>query len=287
MKVVVTGGAGRLGQQVIRELLGAGHEVLSLDRLVPASPQCASWVADLTRAGDAYQALRGTGGVIHLAAWQAPNLTADTETFNNNVTTTYNVCKAAADLGVERVVLASSVAAYGYIYAPQMPPPEYLPLDEDHPCVPQDPYGLSKIVGEQIADSVARLRPMSIVSLRLAGINFDFAYERFADRWRTPTLRLGGFWSYVDGRDAAMACRLALESGLPGHQVFNVAAPTSSMPEPTAELVQRYVPGVKRLKDGLQGNWAGMAATKAARALGWRAQHRWEDYLSPEGARLR
>jgi nucleoside-diphosphate-sugar epimerase len=283
MKVVVTGGAGRLGQQVIRELVAAGHEYLCLDRVPLPGPMGTAWVADLTRSGDIYQALRGAGGVIHLAAWQAPGLTPDTETFSNNVSATYNVLKAAADVGVDRVVLASSVAAYGYIYAPQMPPPEYLPLDEEHPCIPQDPYGLSKIVGEQIADSFVRLRPMSIVSLRLAGINFDLTYERFADRWQTPTLRLGGFWSYVDGRDAAVACRLALEAGLPGHQVFNVAAPTSSMREPTAELLQRYVPGVVRLKDGLQGNWSGMEATKAERVLGWRPQYRWEDYLTPEG----
>jgi nucleoside-diphosphate-sugar epimerase len=284
MKIVVTGGAGRLGRLVIRELEAAGHTCLSLDRVATAGPMGSSWVADLTRAGDIYQALRGADGVIHLAAWQAPGLTADTETFSNNVSATYNVCKAASELGVDRVVLASSVAAYGYIYAPQMPPPAYLPLDEEHPCIPQDPYGLSKLVGEQIADSFARLRPTSIVSLRLAGINFDLNYEQFAGRWQTPTLRLGGFWSYVDARDAAVICRLALEAGLPGHQVFNVAAPTSAMREATAELVQRYVPGVGRLPEGLEGNWTGMTAAKAERALGWRAEHRWEDYLTPEGA---
>ncbi len=205
MKVVVTGGAGRLGQLVIRELQTAGHAVLSLDRVPLSTPLCPAWVADLTRAGDLYQALRGADGVIHLAAWQAPNLTPDTETFANNVSATYNVLQAAHDLGIDRVVLASSVAAYGYIYAPRMPPPEYLPLDEAHPCIPQDPYGLSKLVGEQIADAFVRLRPMQIASLRLAGINFDLAYERFAERWRTPTLRLGGFWSYVDGRVPAGA----------------------------------------------------------------------------------
>jgi len=285
MKVIVTGGAGRLGQLVIRELQTAGHAVLSLDRVPLSTPLCPAWVADLTRAGDLYQALRGADGVIHLAAWQAPNLTPDTETFANNVAATYNVLKAASDLGVERVVLASSVAAYGYIYAPRMPPPEYLPLDEAHPCIPQDPYGLSKLVGEQIADAFVRLRPMQVASLRLAGINFDLAYERFAERWRTPTLRLGGFWSYVDGRDAAAACRLALEADFRGHEVFNVAAPTSTMPEPTADLVQRYVPGVKRLKEGLAGNWSGLEATKAERVLGWRARHRWEDYLRPDGTR--
>src|SRR4051794_28805501 len=101
MKVVVTGGAGRLGRLVIDELLAAGHEVLSLDREGPAvlsPPPHVRWVADLTRAGDVYQALQGAGGVIHLAAWQAPHMTSDTETFGNNVTATYNVVKAATEL---------------------------------------------------------------------------------------------------------------------------------------------------------------------------------------------
>jgi nucleoside-diphosphate-sugar epimerase len=286
MKVVVTGGSGRLGQLAVRELLAAGHEVLSLDRVPPAVALCPAWVADLTRVGDSYQALRGAGGLIHLAAWMAPNLTSDTETFANNVTSTYNVVKAACELGIDRVVLASSVAAYGYTYAPNMPPPEYLPLDESHPTIAQDPYGLSKLVGEQIADSFVRLRPtMQIASLRLAGVNFDLEYARFAERWETPTLRLGGFWSYVDGRDAAVMCRLALEADFGGHKVFNVAGPTSTMREPTSELLQRYVPGVKRLKDGLSGNWSGMDASKARRVLGWEPRHRWEDYLTTNGAR--
>jgi nucleoside-diphosphate-sugar epimerase len=286
MRVVVTGGAGKLGEHVVRELVGAGHVVLSLDRVASTVSPCPSWVVDLTRAGDVYQALQQAEGVVHLAGWPAPNLAPDTETFGNNVTIAYNVLKAATDLGVDHVVVASSISAYGFSYAHGTPSPDYLPLDEEHPCTPQDPYGLSKLVAEQIAASCAGLRPMSIASLRIAGINFDLNYERFSDRWRTPTNRLGSFWSYVDARDAAVACRLALEASFQGHEVFNIAASTSAMPRPTAELVRHYVPGVKRLKAGLTGNWAGMESSKAERALGWRAQYRWEHYITSEGARL-
>ena len=76
MRIVVTGGSGRLGQYTVRELLAHGHEVLSLDRVPPANARCPAWVADLTRIGDTYQALQGAGGIVHLAAWQAPGLTA-------------------------------------------------------------------------------------------------------------------------------------------------------------------------------------------------------------------
>jgi nucleoside-diphosphate-sugar epimerase len=114
-KIVVTGGSGRLGQFVIRELLAHGYAVLSLDRVPPREKLCSSWLADLRRAGDLFEAMREAYAVIHLGAYQAPNLAADSETFSNNVSSTYNVLRAATDLGVSKVVIASSTAACGFI----------------------------------------------------------------------------------------------------------------------------------------------------------------------------
>jgi nucleoside-diphosphate-sugar epimerase len=285
-KVVVTGGSGNLGQQVVRDLLGGGYEVLSLDRVAPTAPACPTWLADLTRPGDLYQALRGALGVVHLAAYQAPNLAPDTETFGNNVRSTYNLLKAATDLSVPRVVLASSIAAYGFLYAPRLEAPEYLPLDEAHPTRPQDPYGLAKVVGETVADAFARLAPLTAVSLRLAGVHFDTSYRSFSERWRRPEVRARGFWSYVDVRDASLALRLALEEPLQaGHHVLNVAAPISAMPEPTEELVERYLPGFAavRADSRAQPHWSGINSTRAELLLGFRAQHLWTSYLTPEG----
>jgi nucleoside-diphosphate-sugar epimerase len=278
MKLVVTGGSGALGRQVVQDAVDRGHQVLSLDRAPAANAICPAWVADLTDPGDLYQALQGAGGVIHLAAYQAPNLAPDTETFGNNVRATYNVLKAATDCGTQHIVLASSVAAYGFLYAPKMSHPAYLPLNENHPCTPQDPYGLSKVFGEQLADSFAGLGASTIASLRLPGINFDLTYERMRARWSEPELRLGNFWSYIDVRDASAACLQALEAAYVGHEVFNVAAPTSSMRDATEELVRRYLPGVAT-KKGLTGNWSGMDSSKAERMLGFQARHRWEDHL--------
>lgn len=279
MKVVVTGGSGRLGQYVIRELLAHGYEVLSLDKAVPQAKLCPSWIADLRRSGDLYEALKGAHGIGHLGAYQAPNLTSDSETFSNNASATYNVLKAATDRGVQRVVIASSIAAYGFLYAARIWPPEYLPLDENHPCSPQDPYGLSKVVGEQIADSFAASSDVAVTSLRLPGVNFDLSYQSFSERWKNPGGRLGGFWSYIDARDAAAAFRLALEAKFTGHRIFNVGAPTSSMREPTNELVRRYCPQVKRIKQDLEENWSGMDSTRADKELGFKAQHVWQKYL--------
>lgn len=279
MKIVVTGGSGRLGQHVIRELQNHGHEVLSLDRVVPQTKLCPSWIADLTRAGDIYQAVRGADGMIHLAGYQAPDLAPDSETFGNNVTATYNVLHAAAALRVRKVVIASSTAAFGFLYARRPWLPEYLPLDEKHPCKPQDPYGLSKLVGEKIAGSFAEVDEISICSLRFPGINFDPSYQGFAERWQDPSIKLGRFWSYIDARDAACACRLALEAAVRGHEIFLVAAPTSTMRQPTDELMRVYLPGVKKARHALNGNWSGVNSTRAQELLGFEAKHVWENYL--------
>ncbi|MDP9131460.1 MAG: NAD(P)-dependent oxidoreductase, partial [Candidatus Binatota bacterium] len=156
-KVIVTGGSGKLGQFVIRDLLKHGYSVLSLDCVAPREKLCMSWQVDLRHAGDLFEALRGGYGVIHLGAYQAPNLAPDAETLSNNVSATYNVLRGAADMGVKRVVLASSTAAFGFIYASKLWAPKYLPADEAHPSTPQDSYGLSKVLGEQIADSIVSL----------------------------------------------------------------------------------------------------------------------------------
>lgn len=279
-KIVVTGGSGKLGQLVIHELVCHGYETLNLDRVPPAEKAGGFWRADLCRSGDLYQALNGAHGVVHLGAYQAPNLASDAETFANNVTATYNLLKAAADLEVLKAVIASSTAAFGFIYAKKLWPPDYLPLDENHPAKPQDCYGLSKVVGEQIAASFAVTHSkMTISSLRFPGIIFDVSYEIVRQRWQDPQGRAGGFWSYIDGRDAAAACRLALEAGFTGHEVMIVAAPRSSMRDPTDELVKKYLGAGIKIKPGLTGNWSGVDSTKAGKLLGFKAQHVWENYL--------
>ena len=279
-KVVVTGGSGRLGQFVIRELLAHGYQVLSLDRVPPREKLCPSWIADLRNPGDLFEALKEAHGIIHLGAYQAPNLAADAETFGNNVTSTYNVLRAAADSRVKKVVVASSTAAFGFIYAKILWAPDYLPLDENHPSKPQDSYGLSKVVGEQIADSIVTVqKAMTIASLRFPGVNFDLSYESFRDRWRNPATRASGFWTYIDARDAAETCRLALEAKFHGHEVFIASAPLNCMIQPTLELVGKYLPRGAKIRKVSGTHWSCVDSAKARRVLGFKPKHIWQDYL--------
>ncbi len=286
-KVVVTGGSGRLGQFVIRDLLARHYQVLSLDKVPPREKLCPSWLADLRQSGDLFEALKGAYGIVHLGAYQAPNLAPDAETLSNNVSSTYNVLRAAADSKVKKVVLASSTAAFGFIYATQLWAPDYLPLDEEHPSNPQDSYGLSKVLGEKIADSIVSVhKGMTISSLRFPGVNFDLSYESFRERWRNPPARANGFWTYIDARDAATTCRLALEAKFTGHEVFIASAPNNCMIQPTLELVKKYLPKGAKIKKIAGTHWSCVDSTKARRLLGFKPAHVWQDYLKEDQAKL-
>jgi nucleoside-diphosphate-sugar epimerase len=286
-KVVVTGGSGRLGQFVVRDLLARKYQVLSLDRVPPREKLCTSWLVDLRHSGDLFEAMRDAYGVIHLGAYQAPNLAPDAETLSNNVTVTYNVLRAAADSKIKKVVLASSTAAFGFIYATKLWAPEYLPLDEDHPSLPQDSYGLSKVLGERIADSIVALHPeMAVSSLRFPGVNFDLSYESFRERWRNPATRASGFWTYIDARDAATTCRLALEAKFQGHEVFIASAAKNCMIQPSVELIKKYLPKGAKIRKAAGTHWSCVDSSKAGRMLGFKPEHLWQDYL-PEGKETR
>lgn len=285
-KVVVTGGSGRLGQFVIRDLLAHGYEVLSLDKVPPGEKLCPSWIADLRQSGDLFEALKDAYGIIHLGAYQAPNLAPDAETLSNNVSATYNVLRAAADSNVKKVAVASSTAAFGFIYAKKLWAPNYLPLDETHPSLPQDSYGLSKVLCERIADSmVSTHQDMTISSLRFPGVNFDLSYESFRERWRNPQSRASGFWTYIDARDAATTCRLAVEAKFKGHEVIIASAPKNCMIQPTLDLVKKYLPKGGKIRKVAGTHWSCVDSSKARRLLQFRPSHVWQDYLAEGKAR--
>jgi nucleoside-diphosphate-sugar epimerase len=288
MNIVVTGGSGRLGRYVIKELVGYGHEVSSIDMVVPTEPACPSFAVDLREVKGLFSLFEGAQAVMHLARipfpytangfdpasgrWKTPDVAADAERFCHNVTISYNVLVASLEAGVKRIVSGSSLAVYG-LYYPSCPnAPDYLPINENHPLIPQDPYGMTKLMGEKICDAFARKKEIQIASLRFAGITTDEQYPILLERRKDPLWRgTGALWSYIDVRDAAAACRLAVERDFSGHEAFNICAPKTIMQEPTRELVERYLPHVKLIKSGLKENWCGYDAGKAESILGFRA----------------
>jgi len=286
MRVVVTGGSGRLGQYVIRELFTHSHGVSSLDAVKPRECLCPTYTVDLGKFDPLLDLLKDADAVVHLARvrfpytesgfdaakqrWEFNDSAGDAERFNQNVAMTNNVLAAAQACGIQRIVCGSSLAVYGFYYPTTELLPNYLPVDEDHPRRPQDPYGLTKLVGEQLCDALAQKSVAQITSLRFAGVYTEAHRPMLMERRKNPTIRgTGALWSYIDARDAARACRLALEADFTGHQVFNICASKTIMDTPTRELIAKYLPGVKDLRDGLDGCSGGYGTAKAKRMLGF------------------
>ena len=288
MRIVVTGGAGRLGQLTIGELFDHGHEVLSIDKVPISESRCRCSVIDLLQAEDLAKVFEQADAVIHLArkkfpytsngfdpgsrTWKTPDVLGDAAIFSYNVAISYNVIAAALSAGVKKLVMGSSLTIYGFYYPSRWSAPEYLPVDEDYLLRPQDPYSLSKLVVERACDAFASKSDMQITSLRFAGISVDFTHENLRERRKNPLRWSGPLWTYIDVRDAALACRLAIEANFAGHETFNICAPNTIMDRPTAELVKQYLPNAN-LRTYSEGNWAGYDSGKSKRMLGFSARY--------------
>src|SRR5262245_40649846 len=235
MKILVTGGIGKVGQWVVRELLSnPAPEVTVFDRVSGPERGAAKYLTgDVQDLGQVMEAMAGADSVIHLPAVHNPNIATAGVTYQTNVVGTFNVHHAAFRLGVKRVVSASSNAVVGWSYGERFVP-DYLPIDEDHPLRPEDVYGLSKQIGETIAQSYSR-KGLETIMLRPSGVVTPGELEQIKkERGR----HLSGFqaYSYIDARDLAVAFRLAVERSIPSGTALFVVSDDSTIAEPLCDL---------------------------------------------------
>ena len=271
-KVLVTGSEGRVGRAAVRELREHGCQVTLVDR--HGERRNDVYRVDLQDLGQVLGAMHGHDAVVHMAAIASPRDDPAEVVFRNNVMSTFNVLEAAALLGVRKIVLASSISALGHAFRHRHFTPLQLPLDETHPLLSQDSYGLSKMVGEELAEGYARRIPqMAISSLRFTWVldREDLTIARRA-RARGESSGGGAFWSWVDVRDAARACRLAVENSRPGHEAFYIAAPEIRLDIPIEDLLARHFPGDYPVAPELRGTLSPVDCSKARRLLGWEAR---------------
>jgi nucleoside-diphosphate-sugar epimerase len=139
MKVAVTGGLGRLGRYVVREL--AAHSVRVLD--IGSPSQCD--VVDLRDLNALQSALRGVEVVVHLGGIDRSVATDDAATMQVNAMGTWKLFEASFRVGVRRVIHTSSSSVLGLDHSNPIMPPCYLPIDEAHPLRPTDAYGLRAV----------------------------------------------------------------------------------------------------------------------------------------------
>jgi nucleoside-diphosphate-sugar epimerase len=275
-RVVVTGGSGKAGRAVVTDLRAAGYAVIDVDVAASANPDDPTRVADLADIGQAIEALTGTDAVVHLAAIPAPGIQTDGETFRNNMMSTYAVFSAAAQLGLSKVVWASSETLIGLPFLSE--DPRYAPIDEAHPLLPESHYALSKLAGEAIGEQFARWSGIPFIALRISNIMEPQDYERFPRYWDDPTIRSWNLWSYVDARDVAQAARLGLEADVAGSDAFLIAAADTCMTRSSVDLMRAVYPAVP-IRTELGEHETLLAIDKARLRLGYEPKHSWRDYV--------
>ncbi len=283
-KVLVTGGSGRVGKEVVRDLRAHGYQVTVADKY-PA-PNYGTKLIDCEDLGQLAGVMRGHDAVIHLAAIPHPNTHPAEIVFRNNVISAFNILEAAAILEIKNVVLASSVSALGSAFSIQPFTPLRLPIDETHPLLSQDTYGLSKMTGEILADGYCRRIPdLCVNSLRFSFVIDENAREHFLNAPQNKPHLVENlasiFWTYVDVRDTAVSCRLAMETCQPGHEAFYIAAPNILIDQPIETLLAKYFPGSYPVAAHIRGSASPIDCAKARRILGWKPVYDWEGNQLP------
>lgn len=294
MRILFTGGSGKAGYHTIQHLLEQGHQVTNVDLHYREIPGADFLQVDLTDAGQVFNAFAayanfgelapGTGvpkydAVVHFAAVPRILLKPDNETYRVNTQSTYNVLDAATRLGIRKVIFASSETTYGICFADGERKPEYIPVDEEHPVVPEDSYGMSKVVNEVTARSFHERTGIDIYGLRLNNVIEPHEYaEQFPAFLEDASLRRRNIFAYIDARDLGQMVERCLETHGLGFEIFNVANDDLSVGLTTDEVIRQFYPDVPKQRDMGQHETF-YTNDKAKRLVGFKPLHSWRDVL--------
>ena len=298
-RIFVTGGSGRLGRSVVAGLAAAGHYVISVDRDAVPAAQLPDGVeqhtADLLAPGEAVRLLRETApdAVVHLAAIAVPFSAPEDVIFSTNTRLAYAVVSAATELGIGKIVTASSPTVLGY-GSPAGWLPEGFPVDERTTPKPWNAYALSKLIAEQTVqmfaaaqgDAIryAAFRPCYVISPE----EWDGAPTQqghtVAERLADPALSAPALFNYVDARDVADFLDVLLQKmdTIPNGETFFVGAADALATAPLAELMPRFLPGSSELAAGLTGTSPAFSIDKARELLGWEPRRSWRSELKTD-----
>jgi nucleoside-diphosphate-sugar epimerase len=284
-RIVVTGGSGKAGRAVVRDLLEHGHDVLNVDR-VP-SPESSGpdarapfLPADLTDFGQTLEALGGgelmpgIEAVVHLAAIPSPVHATPDQVFarTSPAPTPCSPPPRGWACGA-----SSGPPARRRSGCPSIRPPDYAPVDEAH-VYPETSYALSKVVGEEMAHAFHRWTGIPFVALRFSNIMVREDYDAFPSFWDDPHVRKWNLWGYVDESHVAQSVRLALEAdvGGAGGLRHRRGRHGHAAAEPRAD--GGGVPGVP-VAETVSGTDTLLSIDKARRVLGYAPEFSWRQVL--------
>ena len=292
-KILVTGGCGFIGSNLVNKLLNDGYSVSILDDLSTGKKEfikgsfgeknCELIIGSITNLSLLNEMMKKIDAVIHEAA--KPDVRASRDNlfsdFETNVLGTLNVLQAMANNEVSKIIFASSG---GTVYGET----EVIPTPEKEPLAPISHYGASKAACEQYISSFSSLYDMEAISLRLGnifgppsnhGVMYDFFQKLKKDSTTMEILGDGKqMKSYLFIDDCVDAHIKSLETTLTGHMTFNIASPEGITVNDVASYVVKSM-GLKNVKftyTGGERGWAGdvkkavVDISKAERKLSWK-----------------
>ena len=296
MKIVVTGGAGYIGSVTTGVLIDAGHAVTVFDNLerghrAAIDPRSAFIHGDLRQPGDIETALASCkpDAVMHFAAYAlvGESMVQPELYFRNNMVGGLNLVEAMRKAGTPKIVFSSTCATYGQ--------PERMPITEDLPQRPTNPYGESKLMFEKTLRWYQELHGIKAVFLRY--FNACGATERFGEDHdpethlipnilkvalgQSPVFQVFGedyatpdgtcIRDYIHIVDLAQAHRLAIEGS--HHGAFNLGTGTGNSVREVLAVARKVsghpIPAVVKPRRPGDPDRLVAGADKARKVLGW------------------
>lgn len=277
MKVALTGASGYFAKYVRHELMHHGYDIIAIDkRPLPDHDDRFPFVyADLTRLDEAKRALDGADAVIHLAGIPHPLSDPADAVYAANALGAFSTAWAAGEIGATKFIYASSESVLGTAFHPELFKPRSFPIDESHPTVPLDPYGISKVAAEKAVESCGARFGFAAVALRMPWIwGMDDSDRRsFYTQLITeyPNWQKN-LWAYVDARDAARAFTQTLKAKLApkSFEAYYVVADQTWVASirKSKDLIKDFFPGVRAKKND-DAYFSLIANAKAKQELGW------------------
>jgi UDP-glucose 4-epimerase len=295
MRIIVTGGAGFIGSHVVDECIAAGHEVAVVDsfwshgggRRENVNPKARLFELDIRDKNlkDVFAAVRPEVVSHHAAQHSVALSTGDPDyDADVNVRGLINVLESCVGQGVKKVIFASSAATYGT--------PQYLPIDEKHPQLPESPYGITKMVAEHYLRYYANAKGLKFTAFRYgnvygprqdpngeAGVIAIFTGRTLQGQpirvdWDGEQQK-----DYVFVGDIARANTTALTHG--HNEIFNigtgVGTSVNALHKAIASVAGRDVPVVNAPKRPGDVRMCIFAVDKARETLGWEPSTRLAD----------
>jgi nucleoside-diphosphate-sugar epimerase len=254
MKVLLTGAAGGLGSATLRHFHGAGLDVRATDVRASFKAPVRIQVANLLQPESCYTLLEDVQVLVHLANHPNPDHGTAQQIFGENVTMNMNILQAAKEMGVKKIVFASSVQAFmGDRRARNADAPtavRYLPVDGLHPVTPANPYALSKSTTENMLEYFVRFHGIqSAVAVRFPLLMRSEWMPGRAKMMTTPPTVAPGtmldeLFTWLSVEDAARLLLAIVKAELPGYRCYMPAAPTPRINMSIREIIEKYFKNV-------------------------------------------